>query len=264
MKHKIVIHPPKKLSSSKFQPAILDKVEKDMLTLAEYLYFNDPKSKGNEESFNLVGITHQGASNEMRVVTRVGHGKTENSTASVTTIADTIEAIDDRAKNEGSEIVGAGHLHTFPDGHRFLSQTDKDTMKAYGAIDPGYLFIVINPLSSEYTVYHWDNDIDDAVEVHPKIVKTMPLLIKDEQQKIIIRKTKQILNPRILETIRRIVRDSTLIFSTSMTILFIILFSLGSTTKPELLLYSILCILGYVNLSSLFALWSIDDELRKN
>jgi hypothetical protein len=261
LKNKITIHPSKQKSVSRYQSYLIDKAERDMLTTAEHFYFNDPKNKGNEESFNFIGLTFQNPDSEVRIVTRVGHGKTVNSAASTTTLADTIDAINDRAKIENAEIVGAGHLHPFPEGHKFLSHQDKETMKTYGTIDPGYLFYVINSLTSEYAVYRWDREINDAIEVHPRIIKTIPILIRDEQDKIVIKNPKQILNPKILERIRRAIRDSILIISATLGTLSIVFFSLAAF-KPELVLYSISGAVGCIALFFLHTLWTLKNEFK--
>lgn len=249
MRKEIIIEERKEDPNDKTEVYILDKCEMDMLVIAEHLYLHDPMGKGKEYAFNLIGIS-DGSSK--RIITGIGYGKVINSFAHVINPADTLDAVDEVARAKGLSIVGVAHLHPFPDGHRFLSATDMETMRAYGNLDPGHVFIVINPLTSEYTAYLWDSKNDQAVEINPIIIDTKPIIIKENGQD-----SKEKFLEKLLNEIKRINKikflPKLLFFQTlsASTIISLILISLCGNPLARILAG----ILSLFNISSICTIW---------
>jgi hypothetical protein len=259
-KHRITIHQTRTTNKESIA-YLLDKTERDMLALSDHLYYHDPKSKGKEESFNLIGIVHQNTNSEVRIITGLGHGKVINSSATVRNPAETIEAIDDEAKAKQLSIVGVAHLHPFPNGHKFLSGTDKETMKTYGTIDPGHLFIVINPLSSDYTVYRWNTEKNEPLIIKPVLINTAPLMVSERKMQ-----SHDLVNTEsmssLIQKIQSLTKDALMLFASSTSIAFITFFTLASFNTTRFT-QGVIGIFAFLSLLMFSLIWRfVNDEFQ--
>ena len=116
---------------------------------------------GREETGLLLGQIGEisdssGRRRKVRLVVSVATCHTVASTTSAAITPEVIELIDTEAKKTSLNIVGGFHSHPWPNGQKFLSRTDIDTLSAYASLDSGWLCIVVNPLREEYSVYRME------------------------------------------------------------------------------------------------------------
>ncbi len=68
---------------------------------------------------------------------------------------ETMVSVDEAAKKISLNIVGGFHSHPWHGGHQFLSSTDLETLRAYAVLDHGWLCVILNPLTRNFTVFRW-------------------------------------------------------------------------------------------------------------
>lgn len=74
----------------------------------------------------------------------------------------------------GLRIVGIAHIHNFGGwGHRFLSGTDKGTLRALTLLDPYTLVIVLDPSSRDGVGVYWQNPVTGSIEALSSIELSM-------------------------------------------------------------------------------------------
>jgi len=85
--------------------------------------------------------------------------------------------MEERARLYGLMVVGKAHLHPFVRGERFLSATDRETMRYYAFFDPGHVFAVVNPKTLNYRFHRWSSN--GPVEATPIIIEEGPLIVEE-------------------------------------------------------------------------------------
>jgi hypothetical protein len=160
---------------------VTDRAQADLISHCEYLYYYSPKGKGKETAFNLKGLVIRGRSSDTRIITGIAHGETQNSFSSVENPPDTLDSLDQAIKNDGQNIVGAGHTHPFPNGHEFISWTDKENMRTFGSLDPGHIFLIVNPITAMIGAYRWDSEKQNVERITYKVIDTRPVTVRSAE-----------------------------------------------------------------------------------
>ena len=158
-----------------------DRAEVDLLSYCEHLYYHSEKDKGRETAFNLKGLVIRGRNTDTRIITGIAYGETQNSFSSVENPLDTLDLLDHAVKNDGQNIVGAGHTHPFPNGHEFTSWTDRETIRTFGSLDPGHIFLIVNPITAMIGAYRWNSQKQDVERITYKVIDTRPVTVRSSE-----------------------------------------------------------------------------------
>ena len=167
--------------ATRFVYYITDRAEMDLICHCEYLYYYSKKDKGKEIAFNLKGLVIPGRNGDTRIITGIAYGEMHNSFSSVETTPDILDFLDQAVKNDGQHIVGAGHTHPFPNGHEFFSGIDEKTMRTFGSLDPGHVFLIVNPITAMIGAYRWNSEKQDVERITYKVINTRPVTVNSRQ-----------------------------------------------------------------------------------
>jgi hypothetical protein len=165
----IMIREPKRQARPRIY--IIDTALQDLQLYCRNNYYYSPENRGKEIAFSLKGI----ATSEARIITGIAHGEIRNSFSSVENPTDTLDVLDQKIRESGQAIVAGGHTHPFQNGHKFYSWTDRESMRKFGSLDPGQVFFIANPVTSEIAAYRWNSEKRDVENVEYTVVDSTPV-----------------------------------------------------------------------------------------
>jgi len=115
---------------------------------------------GKEETGLLLGLVGeitdlQGIRRKVRIAVTAVDCDSISTSASAWIPPETMVLVDEAAKRASLNIVGGFHSHPWHGGHKFLSSTDLETLRAYAALDHGWLCVVLDPIRRNFSVFRW-------------------------------------------------------------------------------------------------------------